>query len=146
MIAALILCIPWGALIVASACKSFSPHAADSSGIYALDPTRAGAGTPGGGLLDTSLPQPQCSTGITQSRPFPARAGKVMESAGHIETTAARHGQSGSMEVPLAPKGHAASFPALTLPTRITPQPEGSKPSGPLSRWLAVSPAIRRMA
>lgn len=34
-------------------------------------------------LWGTFLPTPQSSTGITQSRPFPARAGKVMESAGH---------------------------------------------------------------
>lgn len=31
-----------------------------------------------------SLPQGQCSTGVTQSKPSLARAGKVMESAAHI--------------------------------------------------------------
>lgn len=33
-----------------------------------------------------SLSTPQCSNGLSQSRPFPARPVKIMESAGHMTT------------------------------------------------------------
>ena len=39
-----------------------------------------------------TLSTPQCSNGTSQSRPFPARPVKIMESAGHQERRAARDG------------------------------------------------------
>ena len=47
-------------------------------------------------------PKPQCSSGTTQSRPFPARAVKVMESAGHCMRSQTRVGckPEGEIESP----------------------------------------------
>jgi len=59
------------------------------------------------------LPTPQCSTGTTQSRPYPTRAGKVMESAGHLsKQPVARHHEAKNGSSP-GPSGHAAAiFPS----------------------------------
>jgi hypothetical protein len=47
--------------------------------------TRLAVKSPGGVILTTA----QCSKGTTQSRPYPARALKLMESAGHHEASRA---------------------------------------------------------
>lgn len=44
------------------------------------------------------LSSPQCSNGINQSRPFPARSVKIMESAGHHCKDATRHGDNWRVE------------------------------------------------
>ena len=65
------------------------------------------------------LPTPQCSTGTTQSRPYPTRAGKVMESAGHLsKQPVARHHEAKNGSSP-GPSGHAAAiFPRRWLASR----------------------------
>ena len=45
-----------------------------------------------------SLATPQCSTGVTQSRRFPARAGKIIESAGQRMKMNAAGGSGGIAE------------------------------------------------
>jgi len=50
------------------------------------------------GIEFMSLATPQCSTGTTQSRPFPARAGKLMESAGQYTRQNAAGGSGGIAE------------------------------------------------
>ena len=69
----------------------------------ALDIDRTAANVATGGRISFhSLSQTQCSTGTTQSRPSPARAGKIKESAGQTYAirNAARHSESGQSEVP----------------------------------------------
>jgi hypothetical protein len=46
------------------------------------------------------LPTAQCSRGTNQSRPFPARSLKVMESAGQIDTSRRGAREIGKSEVP----------------------------------------------
>lgn len=57
----------------------------------------------------TNLPTPQCSSGTTQSRPYPTRAVKVTESAGQHAKPATRHGKHGLSEVP-SPAGPDAAL------------------------------------
>jgi len=54
---------------------------------------------------ETNLSTPQCSTGSTESRPFPATAGKIMESAGHLRNRNAAAGSGGTVEKPNATDG-----------------------------------------
>lgn len=51
----------------------------------------AGASTAPGSNI---LPRPQCSSGTSQSRPYPARPMKVKASAGQCAQSATRHGES----------------------------------------------------
>ena len=57
----------------------------------------------------------QCSTGITQSRPYPARAGKIMESAAQTCESVARDGH----EIDSEGEGARASSAATNIPHPI---------------------------
>lgn len=80
-----------------SAWRNKTPGGA-ASGTYSADPKGVPPGYPIAGSNPaalTILPSPQRSTGTTQSRRHPARAGKVMESAGHHTKGSRRgHGRS----------------------------------------------------
>ena len=80
--------------------------------------------TTAGNILST----PQCSTGSSQSRPSPARAGKIMESAGQSRkrnTNAALDGAQGSQKNKTAPAQIEHSFIHINRqsprPARLVP-------------------------
>lgn len=77
------------------------------------------------------LPMPQCSTGTTQSRPFPARAGKVMESAGQYETKPRR---TASVELSWLESSEGTKSGTI--------RPTLNRKAHNLGRWLAISPTF----
>lgn len=62
--------------------------------------------------------KPQCSTGTTQSKPFPARAGNRLESAGHY-----RPGEQSPTTAPAAPLGGGGPEDTLSGSLRKQSQP-----------------------
>lgn len=108
---------------------SFSPVDVSSTGAFIFTPARRSfwpvpwpaVPAPVTSRAEVSLPSAQSSTGLSQSRPFPARPGKVMESAGPTyEHLAARHGQSVKPRQPRQSRG------CLNLSRGDTPRPASS--------------------
>jgi len=93
-----------------------------------------------------TLSTPQCSNGTTQSRPFPARAVKIMESAGHITKTccAAQQEQTyrssvrGPVHMPhLISLRHPITIPAFPV------TPESSSPALGIAVAQTALPSVR---
>ncbi len=84
-------------------------------------------------LPHSNLSTPQCSNGQSQSRPFPARPVKIMESARQHTQPNAAGGSGGTAAKPNAtqggPKGHATALDLCV--TNPTPHVTGDSPLNP---------------
>lgn len=93
-----------------------NPAKTDGVAQVCLRSPSAGPGRGNQFLSRPSYQRPQCSTGTIQSRPFPARTGKVMESAGPLLTRGdwAAATRAGSLPVTGLPV-----FSSLTLNRKL---------------------------
>jgi hypothetical protein len=104
----------------------------------------------------TILSTPQCSSGISQSRPFPARPVKIMESAGRHETGTGAVGVGDTAEKQNASAGNGSGQTNLAtdhvLPSMVTCHDCGvERPAGadcaicaPMLRIAAIARERRR--
>lgn len=92
------------------------------------------------------LSKPQCSTGKTQSRPFPARAGKIMASAGHYtrQNAAGGSGELAEKQNACAGIGSGQTNHATALDLKPRPNPLKWRVSCPDCGYIVTDEDYRK--